>query len=208
MDGIIQGLLTNISHISPWIIYLWFFISAILQITVPPYPGDTILIIGGYMGGAGIESSISILISYVLGTIISSLGLYVLGVKKGDAVLRFKLVEKYFSTVYQNKAKRWLIKYGIILFFICKFIPGLNSLIIIFGGILRYNPLWACIGVGLASLIHNIIFFLIGRSIGNNMEIIKSFLSAYNTVAIMILVLVMVIYFIYNICKARNKFKR
>jgi membrane protein DedA with SNARE-associated domain len=195
MEAILQGLLFNIGHISPWMIYVYFFISAVLQITVPPYPGDTVLIFGGYLGSMGIRAgNISILISYALGTILSSLGLYIIGLKKGESVLRVKIISRFFSPTSQSKAKSCLIKYGILIFFICKFIPGLNSLIIIFGGVLRYNPLWACIGVGIASLAHNIIFFLIGRSIGDNLNGIKDFLSTYNLFITSLMIIGTVIY--------------
>lgn len=187
MEAILEIIMARITGISPWLIYLLFFVSAVLQITVPPYPGDTLLIFGGYLGSIGIRGGyMPILISYLLGTVISSYALYVLGVKKGKTVLKFKLISKFFSRNHQRRAKKWLFKYGVLIFFICKFIPGLNSLIIIFGGVFRYNPLWAGVGVGLASLIHNILFFLIGRSIGYNLESIKSFLSAYNIVVIVL----------------------
>lgn len=195
MEAVLQGLLFNIGHISPWIIYIYFFISAVLQITVPPYPGDTVLIFGGYLGSIGIRAgNFSIFISYLLGTIVSSLALYIIGVRKGESVLRVKIISRFFSPVNQSKAKNCLIKYGILIFFICKFIPGLNSLIIIFGGVLKYNPIWTCIGVGIASLVHNILFFLIGRSIGDNLNGIRNFLSTYNAVVTIIMISGVIIY--------------
>lgn len=208
MDTFIQGITTHMTHISPWIIYLWFFLSAILQITFPPYPGDTILILGGYLGSAGVrEGSASILGSYLVGTIISSFALYTLGSWKGEAVLKTRLVSKYFSQNHQLKAKKWLLRYGIVIFFICKFIPGLNSLIIIFGGIFRFNPLWAYIGVGIASIIHNVIFFLLGRSIGHNLESIKGFLSTYNVIVISAVILAAGVYQSTKIYKSKKNKK-
>lgn len=206
MEVLLQNFMLHISHISPWLVYLGFFISAILQITVPPYPGDTILIFGGYLGSIGVKAgNVPILISYLLGTVLSSYALYVLGARKGETVLKFKLISKYFPPNHQIKAKNWLFKYGIFIFFICKFIPGLNSLIIIFGGIFRYNPLWAYLGVGIACLFHNILFFLIGRSIGDNLESIKLFLTTYNRVVIAAVVVVAIGYIVYKRFWKNNK---
>jgi membrane protein DedA with SNARE-associated domain len=181
----------------------------VLQITVPPYPGDTVLIFGGYLGSIGIKAgNTAILISYLLGTIISSLSLYALGTAKGESVLKLKLISKYFSQDHQGKAKKYLIRYGILIFFVCKFIPGLNSLIIIFGGVLKYNPIWACIGVGFASIVHNIIFFLIGRNIGDNVNGIKHFLSTYNALVITLLILGLAIYIGIKSYKNKKLFKK
>jgi membrane protein DedA with SNARE-associated domain len=209
MDALLQGISYNIGQVSPWIIYIYFFLSAVLQITVPPYPGDTVLIFGGYLGSTGISAgNVPILISYLLGTIISSLCLYILGTKKGESVLKLKFISKYFSPLTQGKARKYLLRYGILIFFICKFIPGLNSLIIIFGGVLKYNPLWACIGVGCASIVHNIAFFLIGRNIGDNANGIKSFLSTYNTVAITLIIVGLILYIVIKSYKAGKVFKK
>jgi membrane protein DedA with SNARE-associated domain len=183
MEAFMEHVLYQINNISPWLVYLCFFFSAVLQITVPPYPGDTILIFGGYLGSIGIAAgNVRILLSYLVGTVISSYALYIIGKRKGEAVLRLSLISKYFSPNNQVRARRYLLKYGVIIFFICKFIPGLNSIIIILGGVFKFSPLWAYFGVGAASLVHNILFFLVGRSIGCNIESIRVFLSTYNLI--------------------------
>lgn len=209
MEALFQGVLFNIGHSSPWIIYIAFFLSAVLQITVPPYPGDTILIFGGYLGSTGIKAgNISILISYLLGTIISSIILYGIGRINGEAVLKLRFISKYFTEDNQGKAKKYLIRYGILIFFVCKFIPGLNSIIIILGGVLRYNPLWAFIGVGCASIIHNIAFFLVGRNIGYNSEGIKHFLNTYNTVVTTSVIIGGILYIVIKSYKSGKLFKK
>jgi membrane protein DedA with SNARE-associated domain len=209
MEALFQGMIFNIGHSSPWIIYTAFFLSAVLQITVPPYPGDTILIFGGYLGSTGIKAgNISILISYLLGTIVSSLILYGIGIMKGESVLKLKFISKYFTVESQGKAKKYLIRYGVVIFFICKFIPGLNSLIIILGGVLRYNPLWAFIGVGCASIVHNIAFFLVGRNIGYNSEGIKHFLSTYNAVVIASVIIGGIVYAVIKSYKSGKLFRK
>jgi membrane protein DedA with SNARE-associated domain len=55
-----------------------------------------------------------------------------------------------------------------------------------FGGVFKYNKLWAYIGIGLASLLHNIVFYTTGKTIGNNWDGIAKFLSMYNKVVIII----------------------
>jgi membrane protein DedA with SNARE-associated domain len=198
MEAMVQDFLVNINSLSNWIIYLFFFLSAVLQITVPPYPGDTILVFGGYMGSTKMFGGIlPIFLSYWLGTVVTSFVLYELGKWKGEDVLRIKLVSRFFNVKSQHKAKLWVLKYGLITFFICKFIPGLNSLLIIFGGIFRYNKMWAYIGIGFASLLHNIIFYVTGKSIGNNWDGIAKFLYTYNKTVIIIAVSGVVIYVAY-----------
>lgn len=186
----IQLWLDALSQVSPWVICLFFFLSGVLQIILPPYPGDTLLIAGGYLGSVVLSSmNIPILLTFWLGTLASSLALYELGVWKGEAVLGLGLIRRYFPDRLQKKAKAWIIKYGIVTLLFCKFIPGLNSLIIMFGGIFRYSRPMAVAGVTLASLVHNLAFFFVGKAIGNNLENITGFLRIYNRTAIVMAVI-------------------
>lgn len=195
MEVMVQDFLMQISNVSNWIVYLFFFISAVLQITVPPYPGDTLLIFGGYMGSTQMYGGfIPIFASYWLGTVATSLVLYELGKWKGENILKTKLVTKFFGEKHQDRAKILVLKYGIITFLVCKFIPGVNSLMIIFGGIFKYNKAWAYICIGGASLVHNIIFFTTGKAIGNNWDGIKSFLRNYNRTVLFVILGGLIIY--------------
>lgn len=205
MEVMVQDLLLQINNVSDWIICLFFFLSAVLQITVPPYPGDTLLVFGGYMGSTKVSGGIvPIFISYWLGTLAASIVLYELGKWKGEDILKAKIISRYFGDSKQSKTKKWVLKYGLITFLICKFIPGVNSLMIIFGGIFKYNKIWAYIGIGIASLIHNIIFFLTGRTVGSNWNSIKEFLATYNRVVLVILLAAIIIY---TICWCVKRFK-
>lgn len=205
MEAVVQNFLLQINHVSSWIIYLFFFLSAVLQITVPPYPGDTLLVFGGYMGSTQMYGGfIPIFISYWLGTVVTSLVLYELGKWKGEAILKTRFISKYFGKKHQDRAKTWVLKYGLITFFICKFIPGVNSLMIIFGGIFKYNKIWAYIGIGVASLVHNIIFFSTGKTIGSNWDNIKNFLSVYNKTVLIVLSIGLIIY---AVCWSMKRFK-
>lgn len=208
MNDIIEAVLKNLSQISPWIIYLALFLSAVLQIFFPPYPGDTVLLVGGCLVSLGARAGdLSIFLSYVIGTILSSYVLYLLGYRYGEGVLNFKYVKKYFSQKMQNKVKRLMWKYSIFIFFMCKFIPGIGSITILFGGIFRYKAVPILFMVGLSSLIHNFIFFIIGKSIGYNLERINEFLSTYNVIAfgVFALLAAMASIFLYRKrCKKRS----
>lgn len=206
MNGIIETVLKDLSQIEPWIIYLVLFVSAFLQIFFPPYPGDTVLLVGGCLVSLGARAgNLPIFLSYAIGTILSSYGLYLLGYKYGEGVLNFNFVKKYFTEKMQERVKKLMWKYSIFIFFICKFIPGISSITIIFGGIFRYKALPIFIFVGLSSLIHNFIFFLIGKSIGYNLDEINQFLSTYNGIAIGVFLVLVVIATIFLYRKKSKK---
>lgn len=204
MDQIVKDFLNHINNFSPWIIYTVFFVSAVLQLTFPPYPGDTVLIAGGYLGSLGIGGGdVPIFLSYWTGTLVSSFILYELGQWKGEDILKNKIVKKYFNNGSQVRAKGWVHRYGIVAFLLCKFIPGLNSLIIFFGGVFRYNKILFYIAVGIASTIHNIAFFMVGRVIGDNYDKIIGFLYLYNKMVLILIGVFAAAYLGYRLIKSR-----
>lgn len=206
MDAMVKDFLGQINHLSPWIVYVTFFMSAILQLTFPPYPGDTILIAGGYLGSIGMSGGeVPIFVSYWFGTLLSSFLLYSIGEWKGEELLKSKLVRRYFPEKNQEKAKKWVFRFGIIAFILCKFIPGLNSLIIVFGGIFKYNKILFYLGVGVASTIHNVAFFTVGRAIGNNYNNIIRFLSIYNKAVFAIVGVGILVYIVYLILRMQRR---
>ncbi len=195
----IQNILNQVIMLPPWMSGVFFFVSAILQLTFPPYPGDTVFAFGGYLSSKGMAGgSMLIFLSYWTGTLLSSYGLFELGYWKGENFLNTRFISRYFPSSKQESARKWVLKYGIIIFFICKFIPGLNSLLIIFGGVFKYQKIWAYTGIGLAALVHNVLFFMAGRAVGKNYHAISQFLASYNKMVITATVLVCILYVFYR----------
>jgi len=195
LEEAVQAFLGRINEVPLWMVYLFFFASAVLQITFPPYPGDSVLIFGGYLASTWLHGkNVQVLLPYWLGTLLCSLILYELGAWKGEKLLNMKAVSRYFPPSSQQKAKNWVLKYGIAAILLCKFIPGVNSLIIIFSGIFRYKRPFAYTGIGIASLVHNTAFFFIGKVIGDNWENIGKFLHTYNKIVISIVIAAIIIY--------------
>lgn len=184
MENTIREILAQVHMLPSFIIELFFFVSAVLQSTFPPYPGDTVLIFGGYLAITARSPLINIYFPYLVGTLLSCYALFELARWKGDQILSLRLVRRYFPEAKQAKACKRVEKYGTAALFICKYIPGLNSIIIIFSGIFRCKRFPAYTGITLAALIHNTAFFVIGRIVGSNWENIRRFLIIYNKIVL------------------------
>ena len=50
MQAFVENLLLHIDDLSPLLVYGFFFLSGLLQIVFPPYPGDSVLVFGGCLG--------------------------------------------------------------------------------------------------------------------------------------------------------------
>ena len=78
MQAFVENLLLHIDDLSPLLVYGFFFLSGFLQIVFPPYPGDSVLVFGGCLGGAG-GTAWAALLGYLTATIATSLALFELG---------------------------------------------------------------------------------------------------------------------------------
>ncbi|OPJ56688.1 DedA family protein [Clostridium oryzae] len=206
MDTIIQDLTHHILALSPLAVYLILFFSAFLQMTVPPYPGDTILLLSGCFSSMGLKAIPAFTFgSYAAGTLFASYMIFILGYRYGNGLLKYRIVRKYFSRRNQRKIKKLILKYGVSIFFICKFVPGLNAVTILFGGIFKYNPLGAIISITTSSIIQNLIFFIIGRNIGYNVDKINRFLTNYSRTVWLIALVCGCIYLIFKLRGRKKK---
>ena len=199
MESFINSFLEHLTQFPVWAIYLFFFLSGALQVTFPPYPGDGILIVGGYLGSKGTYGSyIFIFLSYWIGSVIFSYLLFELSYRKGEAVLKNKLLLKYVSV--ENQQKIWDMggRYGNLIYIFGKFFPGMNIITILCTGILGYKRVWAYPGIFYSSFIHDLLFYYIGRTVGLKWEYIQGWLGMYNKVAIGVVVLIGLLVVLYR----------
>lgn len=170
----------NITVHYPALSYVFFFISAALQILFPPYPGDTVLVIEGYLSSKGLFNTYLIAINAMAATFLSSLLLYHTSYKLGDRIFALSIVNRFFSKDKSRRLTEWFKKYGSIVILISKFVPGIGSLTMIAAGTFKVEPLKAYAAMGAATAVHNSFLVFLGKTTGDNMELIKYLFRRYN----------------------------
>jgi membrane protein DedA with SNARE-associated domain len=170
----------------PYLAYIFFFISASLQILFPPYPGDTVLVLEGYLSSTGYFSPYLIALNAMAATFLSCILLYHLAYRLGDRIFEVSIIKKFFSRDKQQKLMDWFKKYGSAAILISKFVPGIGSLTMLVAGTFKVPRIKAYIAMGAATIIHNSFLVIIGRLAGSNMEHIKTIISKYNVVVIIV----------------------
>lgn len=184
----------NIAISNPIIAYIFFFINALLQILFPPYPGDTIIALEGYISSRGFLNPYLLLLTTVTGTYLSSVLLYFLSFKFGNSLIAHKFTEKYFDTENIIKLEKWFNKYGALAIVINKFIPGMGSLTLIAAGVFQLSKIPALIAIAIASVIHNTVLFVSGKLTGDNIDKIKTMFVEYNNYLWIALMTVFILY--------------
>lgn len=206
MDNVILNFTQNIIHANPVFTYMFIFISGVLQLLFPPYPSDVIIVLEGYLTTVGSNYGFfPVFLVSVAGSIVGSLIVYWIGYKKGSAVLKYKVVLKYIDEKHIKRSEKVFHKYGKYGLILSKFIPGTSTIMVLFSGVFKVRRRVYFPFIIFSVLLQQVIYLLLGRVIGHNIESVKNFFSVFNLIAVVVVVVIAIIIFIiYKIRKSKK----
>ena len=207
MQDFIFNLIHHVIDQNVFATYLFLFLNGILQLIFPPFPSDVIIVFEGYLTTLGGQFHlVPVLIISILGSLVGSTLVYWFGYKKGNEVLRYKIVLKYIDEKHIKRSENVFHKYGKYGLILSKFIPGTSTIMVLFSGVFRVKKRVYFSYIVISILIQQIIYMVIGRLIGNNISRVNKFLSYFNLISIIVLVCVIIVGFIfYKIRKSKKR---
>lgn len=174
----------KIENIPQLYLYLFTFVSGLIQVAFPPYPGELVLALGGCIEAKKhVLESLTLFITYWSAIVTANYLLYELGRNKGEAILQNRHVAKFITLENKEKIKIWLSKFGFFVFLTAIYVPGMYLPVVFFSGVMKFKRRYALTGMMLATAIHDILLFMGGRYAGNNLHKITAFLSIYRNAA-------------------------
>ncbi len=173
-------------------LYVFLFLSSIIENLFPPIPGDTITVFGAFLVGTG---RLNYALVFLVTTAGSVAGFMILALI-GRFIGREFLIErnyKFFSAASIVSAETWFERYGPWVVLANRFLPGIRSVVSIVSGITRLKLVNVfLLSLGSAAL-WNLIWIQVGYVLGNNWHMVRSRIShifgKYNLVASIIVVL-------------------
>ncbi len=175
------------------LIFDWGYLGIFLLMTVEssfiPFPSEIVLIPAGYLASKGDMNLGMIMASALSGSLVGAFINYYLALLLGRRIL--KKYGKYFF-INENaleKMDNYFEKHGAISTFIGRLIPGIRQLISIPAGLSKMNLAVFSIYTALGAGIWALILTLLGYFIGENQELINTYLKQITIVVMIILVL-------------------
>lgn len=205
MNEFIMGLISKLQMFPVWGVIAFCFLSACIQQFFPPYPSEVLLLILGGLAVTGVITGPAAIIPYIAGTIISSLILFYISQKAGKPILKNKYIRKVFPKRSQRVAGLYMKKYGTPALAICKFLPGVNTVCLIIGGVMGLRGLIPSLTITLAGIIENAVYYFAGMAIGNNLPSLYYFSKEFSLAAVIFAAVIVGAFFIF---KFRNKLFR
>ena len=157
--------------------YLGIFIMMAIESSFIPFPSEIVLIPAGYLASKG-DMSIGMIMSAGLGgSMVGAFINYYLALTLGRKLL--KKYGKYFFIKESALAKMdiYFSKHGHVSTFTGRLIPGIRQLISIPAGLARMNLVQFSIFTALGAGLWALILTLLGYFIGENQELIDTYLK-------------------------------
>ncbi|MBE0515325.1 DedA family protein [Sulfurimonas sp.] len=176
--------------------YLGIFLLMSIESSFVPFPSEIVLIPAGYLASKGDMSIGMIMLSALGGSMAGAYTNYFLALLLGRKILR--RYGKYFFINEDALVKMdtYFKKHGHISTFIGRLVPGIRQLISIPAGLARMNlavfSTYTALGAGIWALI----LVMLGYFIGENQELIDSYLKQI-TIAVLIVLVLLASWYIY-----------
>ena len=182
----IPDLITKTVETNPYIAYLVISFAMFLENLIPPIPSEIIMPLGGFFVYKGDLNFYILIISGLIGTVIGALPWYFLGKLLNEKKLANFIDRKGkfvgISLKDLDKSRIWFDKYGVMLVFWGRLIPGIRTLISVPAGIELMPINKFLIWTSLGSLIWVIFLTSAGYLFGENYAIIELYVDNFKVI--------------------------
>jgi membrane protein DedA with SNARE-associated domain len=175
----------------PAVFYFGLAGSALVETIFPPYPGDTVTVVGGAMAGGGKLTAFLVWLSSVAGCFAGTMMLYFVGRGSGHRLLR-RHVARLGPGSELSRVEAWFTRWGKLVVLGSRFLPAVRSLIAVGAGTtgMKIVPMAVLSLVGIA-VWHGL---LVGGGVvlGTNWQRLALVLARYSQILLGTLLLVVV----------------
>jgi membrane protein DedA with SNARE-associated domain len=208
MEEFFDKLIAYFLQTNDSLIYLFLFLSAIIENLFPPIPGDTITAFGAFLVGIGRLKYYYVYLVTTTGSVVGFMSLFLLGKHFGRDFF-IKKDYKYFPAASILKSEARFSRSGYLIVLANRFMPGVRSVISIVAGISNLSTLKVFFLSLLSASVWNLIWIHAGYTLGDNWDFVKKeiakIMKNYNIIVGLILLIVALIIIIYKkYSKPRN----
>lgn len=170
-------------------------IAIALENLFPPLPSEVILPLSGFTASKGEMDLLDVLVCTTLGSVIGALALYAVGALLGrERTLAIAGKLPLVKTSDIEKTEAWFQRHGRKTVFFGRMIPIFRSLISIPAGVERMPILTFTLLTIAGSAIWNTIFVMAGYWLGEQWELVESYVGIGTYVVIGLVVLAIVVF--------------
>jgi membrane protein DedA with SNARE-associated domain len=198
-----ETIVTQISDLSPFWIYLTIFFFAYIENLFPPSPSDMVVVIGGSLVATGALHFIPIFLFATMGSLLGFLTAFIIGWQFDKRLIHSGKL-KFITVQSFEKVEDSFRKYGYYLIVANRFLPGTRAVISFFAGMSRLNVNKTTILSLISSAIWNAVLIYLGIAFGKNIDLIDSYLKTYSNIILIVTVIVILFFAVRYFIKKRK----
>ncbi len=198
-----ETILTHISDLSPFWIYLTIFFFAYIENLFPPSPSDLVVVIAGSLIVTGSLHLVPTFLFATAGSLLGFLTAFLIGWQFDKKIIHSGKL-KFINIESVEKVERAFTKYGYYLIVANRFLPGTRAAISFFAGMSKLDTHRTTILSLLSSALWNAFLIYLGIAFGKNVDAIDSYLKTYSNIILAITALI-ILFFIVKYFVAKRK---
>lgn len=178
--------LVHLLELPDWVVYAVLFGASLLENVLPPVPGDTVVVFGGYLTGLGRLWLPFTFVAVTLGSWGGFMAYYFVGRWLGHTGVHDRL-GRWVSPEALLRGEDWVRRYGHWVVLANRMLPGARSVISLGAGFAELNALLVGAMALLSALTWNVLLVGAGYVIGEHWQRVLTILRVYNGVALAVL---------------------
>ena len=183
--------------------YLALLLAAFIEYVFPPFPGDTVVLLGGVFAVRGERSWVLVLLVVTLGSICGAAVDYVVGQRLARRFeRRADFAERHPHIVaLQEKMRRrgyWLIAFN-------RFMPGVRGPLFAAAGAAEMDVRKVMLWGAFSAVLWNAAIMGVGAALGGNLEKLEALLRQYFVVAWAVVIAASVLFAAWYVWKLRRR---
>lgn len=185
--------------------FLVLTFSVGIEYIFPVFPGDTIVLLAGFLKARGALDLLEICLSIVIGTIFGSLLAYKLGQLIATKRFKYRWIKYLTSSESFEKFNAWYQRWGTIFLLLNRFFPGIRALFFVAAGAAKLPIAKVLILGALSAILFNGCLLIFGYLVGYNVELILRYLYQYSTTVYLLMGFFLGLFFVYWWQKKRRQ---
>ena len=152
------------------------FLFAWLEYVFPPVPGDSTMLFGFFLAGAGVEPFPLVAAAAISGSVLGAATAYAVGARLGRT---YFFLRSAWAREELSRLERWFARFGPRLLLINRFLPGLRGFFLYAAGIGRVRLSSVLIYSTVSNLLWVALLAWAGTSLGTSWEEVRLVFRRY-----------------------------
>lgn len=149
----LDGLLSWLSGLPSVAIYGVLCLLASVENFLPPFPADTVIALGAFLGHRGVTNPWMVFAVTFAGSTGGAMLMYALAARHARTLLRSRVGQLVLPEDAIERLRRGYLRYGVVVLFLGRILPGFRAVVGPFAGLMRLGFFRAMIPMALGSAV-------------------------------------------------------